>query len=119
MSHGANRGLPFPEKQRRRRASSGAEPTREGAGGFVENVKETAQQWGSAAAEQAQEAWDAGRRQVENFSSGMIETAGDAWDSSRKFIRRHPLASILMAFAIGALVAGALSGAALAQDRNR
>ena len=61
------------------------------------DVTDTAKQWASSAAGSVEQGWDTTRQSVVS-----------AFDECTAFIRRHPGASLLAAFGVGALVGSAL-----------
>ncbi len=81
----------------------------EGAGGRLgEALRQGAQQVGSTVASQATEAWDTTRRQAQELASRAASQAEDAFSELTRFIRRHPVPSILVALGLGIAVAGSL-----------
>jgi hypothetical protein len=79
----------------------------------METARETARDWASTAATQAENAWETTRQTAQQFGSTVADTAGDAWENVEGFIRRYPIPALLCAFAFGFAVAGAFGALAM------
>jgi ElaB/YqjD/DUF883 family membrane-anchored ribosome-binding protein len=99
-----NRGFGPMEQGQKSPTASKAES---GATGVVESVKEKAQDLASGVASAAGEAWDSTREGVERAYSAVANTAGDAFGEVTDFMRRYPLATLLIGFGMGFLAAQA------------
>jgi ElaB/YqjD/DUF883 family membrane-anchored ribosome-binding protein len=116
MSQAGRREFGFSEQERQGQSGgttsrmgqgSGPQQSSTGAAGVMETAKETARDWASTAASKAENAWETTRQSAQQFGSTVAHTAGDAWDGFEGFIRRYPVPSLLCAFAVGFMVAGA------------
>jgi hypothetical protein len=72
-------------------------------------VKEKVQDVASGAADRLSGAWEGTKRGVRQGYEAVAETAEDFWTGSTNFIRRYPVASVLVAFGLGALCSMAFS----------
>src|SRR5262249_30167891 len=81
----------------RHTASGVAEP----AGQVQDKVQDAA----SSMAHSAEEAWDSASQGVRRGAHAAAETAENFWDEATGLVRRYPVASVLIAFGLGCLVA--------------
>jgi ElaB/YqjD/DUF883 family membrane-anchored ribosome-binding protein len=103
-----NRGFGSLEQGQEAKGRS-ARPESTGMAGVVESVKEKAQDIASSAATQAEQAWESTRQGVQRAYSAVADTAGDAFAELTQFMRRYPLATLLVGFGLGFLAAQTIS----------
>jgi ElaB/YqjD/DUF883 family membrane-anchored ribosome-binding protein len=66
-------------------------------------VKDKVTDMASSVAHKAGDAWDATRHAVQDGASAVATNAEDAWTGFGNMISRYPIASVAVAFALGAL----------------
>jgi hypothetical protein len=92
------------------RGGSTQQPQQGGAGGGVGAVKEKVQDFTSAVASKAEDAWDSTRSAVQSAGSAVARTAEDTWDNLTICMRRYPLATFAAGIGVGLLLATLLRG---------
>jgi hypothetical protein len=80
-----------------------------GVAGVVESVKEKAQDLASGVASRAGDAWDSARQGAQQAYAAVADTAGDAFGEVTGFMRRYPMATLLVGFGLGFLAAQAFN----------
>src|SRR5262245_37673235 len=70
-------------------------------------VKDKVSDMASSVAHKAGDAWDSTKHAVQEGASAVAETAEDAWTGFGNLISRHPIASVAVAFVLGAVCAQA------------
>src|SRR5437879_4336937 len=117
MSTAGNRGFNYPASGgntggqsigQGQRGNTGKQGDSSSVGGLVNEVKETASDFASTAANRVGDAWDTTRERATQVASSVADTAEEAWSSVTNFIGRYPVACVLAAFGVGFLVNEAL-----------
>lgn len=101
-------------------AGPGSSGSQGGAGGTLEQmsstvsetvgqVRDKAREMASDLSERAGDAWERTSRSVREGASAVAERAEDFWTASTDLIRRHPVASVAIAFALGCLTPACLA----------
>jgi ElaB/YqjD/DUF883 family membrane-anchored ribosome-binding protein len=75
----------------------------------VGQVRDRAREMASNLSERAGDAWESTSRGVRQGASAVAESAQDFWAASTDLIRRYPVASVAIAFALGCLTPACLS----------
>ena len=75
----------------------------------VGQVRDKAREMASDLSERAGDAWERTSRGVREGASAVADRAQDFWSSSTDLIRRYPVASVAVAFALGCLTPACLS----------
>jgi hypothetical protein len=79
-----------------------------GAAEVAGQVRDTARRWAGSAAEAVEHGWESTRHGVE-----------ETWDEATAFVRRHPVESLLGAFAVGALIGCCITAASSSHAFDR
>jgi ElaB/YqjD/DUF883 family membrane-anchored ribosome-binding protein len=75
----------------------------------VGQVKDKAREMASNVAERAEHAWESTSRTARQGAQAVAESAQNFWEASTDLIRRYPVASVAIAFALGCLTPACLS----------
>jgi ElaB/YqjD/DUF883 family membrane-anchored ribosome-binding protein len=75
----------------------------------VGQVKDKAREMASNVSERVGDAWESTSRGVRQGAMAVADTAENFWDSSVALIRRYPVASVAVAFALGCLTPACLA----------
>ncbi len=100
--------------------SSGSQGSQGGAGGTLEQmssavsetvgqVRDKAREMASNLSERAGDAWESTSRYARQGAGAVADTAQDFWSASTDLIRRYPVASVAVAFALGCLTPACLA----------
>ena len=126
MTGSGNHGPTFSEQQQRNPGSTvgRGEPSSSGMMGAVKEkaqnlassasemagqVKDTAREWASSVAGGARQAWESTREGTREFAHRVGDRAEEAWEGTGNLIRRHPVASLLVALGFGFVLGQALA----------
>ncbi len=101
-------------------AGPGSSGNQGGAGGTLEQmsstisetagqVRDKAREMASHLSERAGDAWESTSRAARQGASAVADSAQDFWAASCDRIRRYPVASVAIAFALGCLTPACLS----------
>jgi ElaB/YqjD/DUF883 family membrane-anchored ribosome-binding protein len=101
-------------------AGPGSSGGQGGAGGTLEQmsstvsetvgqVRDKAREMASNLSERAGDAWESTSRSVREGASAVADRAQDFWTASTDLIRRYPVASVAIAFALGCLTPACLA----------
>jgi ElaB/YqjD/DUF883 family membrane-anchored ribosome-binding protein len=75
----------------------------------VGQVKDRAREMASNVSERVGDAWESTSRGVRQGARAVADTAENFWEASADLIRRYPVASVAVAFAVGCLTPACLA----------
>jgi ElaB/YqjD/DUF883 family membrane-anchored ribosome-binding protein len=76
-----------------------------GVGDAFRQAASTVEDAASAVAQRVENAWESASSGVRQGAQAVAGTAEDFWEGTTGLIRRHPVASVLIAFGVGCLAA--------------
>jgi ElaB/YqjD/DUF883 family membrane-anchored ribosome-binding protein len=105
MANSPNPTNPYAPQHQQHAGSSGGHA---GGTGVIDTIRQTASHVGDAASavvHKVEDAWDSTSQGVQQGAHYVAEKASDFWTDCTDMVRRYPVASVMIAFGMGCLVA--------------